>query len=214
MQLLFYLVVFRLKSNSNKMKKVIVFGFILAFAITAYSQEREYQTLVDFNDARISGMISPFMQFTSINGEFAHMMGGGGALLIGDFFFGGYGIGLTNSIPATKVTTPTVHNMSVGHGGFWLGYSLFGERPIHVTFSSLVGWGTISLREEYYSGTILPDNIFVVVPTIEVELNLTRFFRLGVGATYNIYSFVDMEGYSNSDFSSPGGFLAFKLGWF
>jgi hypothetical protein len=49
-----------------------------------------------------------------------------------------------------------------------------------------------------------------------VELNLTRYFRIGAGATYNIYTLVDenQHGYTSSDLSSPGGFLSFKFGWF
>jgi hypothetical protein len=197
------------------MKKATVIGMIVAISVTAFSQEREYRTLVDFDQARISGMGSLFMQFTAVDGEFAHMMGGGGAILVGDFFFGGYGLGLTNQIPASKYTDYRVGDyLSIGHGGFWMGYSLFGDRPIHVTISTLLGWGTLGLRGDYYVDTFLPDNIFVMSPTLEVELNLTHFFRLGAGATYNLFTFVDLPGYSASDFSSPGGFLAFKFGWF
>jgi hypothetical protein len=200
------------------MKKAAVFGMILAMALNvlAQEQEREYQTLVDFDNVRISGMGGPFMQFTAVDGEFAHMLGGGGALLIGDFFVGGYGLGLTNQIQADVTQDPyeVGHYLSVGHGGFWLGYSLFGERAIHVCISSMIGWGTLGIKGEYYSELLYPDNVFVVSPVLEVELNLTRYFRIGAGATYNLFSFVDMVGYSNADFSAPGGFLSFKLGWF
>lgn len=202
------------------MKKATLLGIILAIAITANSQDKEYQTLFDFNDVRISGMGGPFMQFTSINGDFAHMMGGGAAILVGDFFFGGYGLGLTNQIRINPDLYPPEidvfegDNFSVSHGGFWLGYSLFGDRPIHVTISTLIGWGEIGIKGLYYYGeTFYPDNIFVLAPTVEVELNLTRFFRLGAGASYNLFTFVDQP-YSSSDFSAPGGFLAFKFGWF
>ena len=202
------------------MKKATLLGIILAIAITANSQDKEYQTLFDFNDVRISGVGGPFMQFTSINGDFAHMMGGGGAILVGDFFIGGYGLGLTNQIRINPDLYPPDYdvfegdNFSVSHGGFWLGYSLFGDKPIHVTFSALLGWGEIGIKGDYYSGeTFYPDNIFVFAPTVELELNLTRFFRLGAGASYNLFTFVDQP-YSSSDFSAPGGFLAFKFGWF
>jgi hypothetical protein len=210
-------VVFRLKSNFNIMKKATVFGFILVLAIAAYSQDREYKTLVDFDNIRISGFGGPFMQFTAVDGEFAHMMGGGAAILVGDFFFGGYGLGLTNQIQADPMKNPDFRvgdYLSVGHGGFWLGYSLFGDRAIHVCISTLLGWGELGIKGEYYVDNVWPDNIFMIAPTLEVELNLTRYFRIGAGATYNLFTFVDLQGYSASDFSSPGGFLSFKFGWF
>jgi hypothetical protein len=199
------------------MKKATVIGFILVIAVTAFSQDREYQSLIEFDEIRISGLAGPFMQFTAIDGEFAHMMGGGGAILVGDFFIGGYGLGLTNQIQADPNKNPDYRPgdyLSVGHGGFWLGYSLFGDRAIHVCISTQVGWGELGIRGEYYDESVYPDNIFVLVPTLEMELNLTRYFRMGVGATYNIFTFVDLQGYSASDFSAPGGFLSFKFGWF
>ena len=197
------------------MRKATLAGFILLISITSWSQEKEYQTIVDFDNARISGMGGMMMQFTAVDGNFAHMLGGGGAILIGDFFFGAYGIGLTNMIPLTdREDYNQADRLSIGHGGFWLGYSLFGERALHVNFSSLIGWGTIGVSDIYYPETLYPDGIFIISPTIEADLNITRYFRLGIGATYNIYTFVDLPGYTASDFSAPGGFLSFKFGWF
>lgn len=208
-------VVFRDITNDNIMKKATFLAIILAVSLTAFSQDREFQTVFDNQNLRISGLGGPFMQFTSIAGEFAHMMGGGGAVLLDDFFIGGYGLGLTNSIP-DYVGGNTNDRLSLGHGGFWLGYALFGEKPLHVTFSTLIGWGEFGIMawEGYYP--YVRDKIFVMAPTIEAELNLTRYFRIGVGATYNIYTMVDenMHDYTNSDLSSPGGFLSFKFGWF
>lgn len=196
------------------MKKATVIGFILAVSVTVFSQEREYQSLVDFKEVRVSGMGSPFMQFTGINGEFAHMMGGGGALLLNDFWIGGYGLGLTNSIRVDDVIYPDDAYFTASHGGFWLGYSLFGDRAIHISVSTLLGWGELGTSRHGDNYSENNDGIFVIVPTLEVEVNLTRYFRLSAGGTYNIYTFVNLPGYTNSDFSAPGGFLAFKFGWF
>jgi hypothetical protein len=155
------------------------------------------------------------MQFTSVAGEFGHMMGGGGAVLLNDFYFGGYGLGLTNAIP-DYVNDNANDRLTLGHGGFWIGYSLFGDKPIHLSISSLIGWGEFGIMQ--YDGyyPFVRDKIFVLSPTLEVELNLTRYFRIGAGATYNIYTLVDenLHGYKSNDLSSPGGFLSFKFGWF
>jgi len=197
------------------MKKAITLGFILTVTLTLFAQEKEYRTIFDNQNVRISGMGGPFMQFTSVAGEFGHMMGGGGAVMLNDFYFGGYGLGLTNAIP-DYVNDNTNDRLSLGHGGFWLGYSLFGEKPIHLSISSLIGWGEFGIMQ--YDGyyPFVRDKIFVLCPTVEVEVNLTRYFRIGAGATYNIYTMVDqdMHGYTGSDLSSPGGFLSFKFGWF
>jgi hypothetical protein len=161
-------------------------------------------------------MGGPFMQFTTVDGSFTHMMGGGIALILSDFWIGGYGIGTTNQIPVDRDKIETNDGLNIGHGGFWMGYSLFGDKAIHVSLSSLVGWGSLSLEDYWVS-----DPLFAVVPTLEVEFNITQFFRISTGATYNLYTLVNLEdptgsgrGYKSSDISGPGGFLAFKFGWF
>jgi len=197
------------------MKNFLFALLLLGTAVTAFPQEREYQTIFDNQNLRISGMGGPFMQFTSVAGEFGHMMGGGGAVLLNNFFFGGYGLGLTNSIP-DYVNDNTSDKLTLGHGGFWMGYALFAEKPIHVTFSSLIGWGEFGVMQYDAGYPFIRDKIFVLVPTVECELNLTRYFRIGVGASYNLYTMMDenLHGYKNSDLSAPGGFLSFKFGWF
>jgi hypothetical protein len=212
------LFVFREKSEQHTMKEFYRTAFLflfLAASLMAYSQEKEYRTIFDNKELRISGVGGPFMQFTAFAGEFGHMMGGGGAVLLNNFYIGGYGLGLTNAIP-DYVNDHTNDRLSLGHGGFWIGYSLFGEKPIHVSVSTLVGWGEFGIMQ--YDGyyPFIRDKIFTLAPTIELEVNLTRYFRIGAGATYNLYTGVDelRHGYDSGDLSNPGGFLSFKFGWF
>ena len=56
------------------MRKYIFILLILAVGATVFSQEREYRTLLDNTDLRISGMGGPFMQFTTVAGEFGFML--------------------------------------------------------------------------------------------------------------------------------------------
>ncbi len=202
-------------TKDKMMKKTLFMALILAIGVSAFSQQKEYRTIFDNKDVRISGLGGPFMQFTSLAGEFGHMMGGGGAVMLNDFFFGGYGLGLTNAIPDYVNQNPS-DRLTLGHGGFWLGYSLFGEKPIHITLSSLIGWGEFGVMQNYGTYPFVRDKIFVLAPTVEVEVNLTRYLRIGAGASYNLYTMVDqsIHGYSNGDLSAPGGFLSFKFGWF
>ena len=197
------------------MKKTIILLFVVVLSSAAFSQEREYRTILDNKDLRISGMGGPFMQFTSVAGDFGFMMGGGGAVLLDDFFFGGYGLGLTNAIPDYVNDNPS-DQLSLGHGGFWLGYSLFGNKPLHAAFSAMLGWGEFGITQGEGAYPYIRDNIFMVAPTIELEANLTRYFRIGAGVSYNLYTMVDdnIHGYTSGDLSSVAGFLSFKFGWF
>ena len=198
------------------MKKLFVILIAVLFVTPIFSQstDREYRTILDGKDLKISGMGGPFMLFTSAAGEFGHMMGGGGGVILNNFFFGGYGLGLTNNIPADANLIDNDDALTLGHGGFWIGYSLFGHLPIHLSVSSLVGFGELGLlpRDSYINS--VNDQIFVLTPIVEIETNITRYLRIGAGVTYSLYTGVNIDGYSSKNFSSPGAFLGFKFGWF
>ena len=151
------------------------------------------------------------MQFTAVDGQFAHMLGGGGALMLSNFWVGGYGLGTTNHIGIDSIKGDPNDHLSISHGGFWVGYSLFGDKAIHVSISSLIGWGSVSINDD--NGEYASDGLFVVVPTLEVEFNLTQFFRISAGATYNLFSFVDLipdggSGYTGSSVTLSRMFLS------
>ena len=187
------------------MKKSLVILLAAMILATVNAQDSGIQTLFG-RGTRISGMGGPMMSFSSIDEEFAHMMGGGGGVLLDDFFLGGYAEGLTNPIVVGGNKTEFVH------GGFWAGYSFMGKKVFHPSLSAQMGWGTLTQMDD---NTVLStDNVFVINPAIELEMNFTRFFRLGIGAHYRLLSGVNTSRLTNRDFSGPGAFLTFKFGWF
>lgn len=198
------------------MKKVFVLAIVMTLVHPLFSQENdhEYRTILDGKELRISGMGGPFMQFTSVAGDFAHLMGGGGGVMLNNFFFGGYGLGLTNKIPADANLMESDDNLTLGHGGFWIGYSLLGHLPIHLSISSLVGFGELGLLPANSYINSVHDQIFVLTPIAELEANITRYLRISTGISYSLYTGVNIEGYSSKNFSAAGAFLSFKFGWF
>ena len=61
-------VVLRGKTNDNMIKKAIFTAMILATTLSVFSQEKEFRTVFDNRDVRISGLGGPFMQFTAVAG--------------------------------------------------------------------------------------------------------------------------------------------------
>ena len=200
------------------MKKLaIVITGILVHILPIQAQDQEFKTIFQRDPDKpvfISGFGGPMMVFTSIDGHFAHLMGGGGGVIINNFFFGGYGLGLTTSIPAKDATD---YNLEYGHGGLMCGVILGSNRPVHLSVSSLFGWGNISGSDpQNLAFDLVSYPVFVVTPVVEVELNFSRFFKLGAGTSM---SFVNGEGieqtpYTVRDFAKPSVFLSFKFGWF
>lgn len=198
------------------MRKLSLICAFLTIAVISYCQD-EYETIGSgTGKVKVSGFIGPIMEFTKIDGQFAHMMGGGGGVIINNFFFGGYGMGKTTEMTYRGESS---NNMTFGHGGFWLGYTFKHNKAIHPVIHTQIGWGRIGktpkdedieLEEEF------GDRVFVIVPTFELEMNFSRFFKLGAGVNYQfVYNTGEQYSpYTSSDFASPGVFLSLKFGWF
>ena len=208
-----------------KNKGLLVFPICLLMIVlasnSAYSQE-EYRSLTGNNRVKVSGFGGPLMSFTSIGDDFAHMMGGGGGLIVGNFFFGGYGMGQTITIPYPG-GNPDEDFLQYGHGGLWFGFIIAPNAAIHPTFHVQCGWGSISKKTKLDIGSADKhdiedynlsnrDAIYVVNPTFELEANVSKFFKIGAGANYSfVYGVQSMK---QTDFWKPGVFLSFKFGWF
>ncbi len=207
------------------MKKLIVSFIVLIASVACYAQGwGDENASDDFSDPnkvqtvmnsitikRISGFGGPTMSFTSINGEFAHMMGGGGGVIINNLFLGGYGEGLTNTLNVGG--SSYLSDFDFGHGGFWVGYEIARKKVIHPVISTRMGWGGISGYNEI-TRKYIDDNVFVIIPSISAEINLTRFFKVNIGAEYRRTFNVNIVEMSDDNFSSFGVYMNFLFGWF
>ncbi len=209
------------------MKKIALI-ILAVFTITfSMAQDDNFQTIFGDEEVSISGFGGPCMSFNTLAGDFAHMMGGNmGVIINKKILFGGYGLGKTTRVPLSinKINDPSFEQnyafrlddmeIDFGHGGLFFGYVLNGNAALHPTFLVHFGWGNASIGDDE-SDPVRPDNIFVISPVIELEMNVTRFFRVGIGANYTFVTGVNnLFDYKDSDFSSPGAFLSFKFGWF
>jgi hypothetical protein len=88
------------------------------------------------------------------------------------------------------------------------------NKLVHSVIQVQLGWGSLNSKDR--SGVLISnlDKLFIVTPIIEAEMNITRFFRIGLGGSYRIAAFADNSIISSSEMSGPGVNLAFKFGWF
>lgn len=201
------------------MKNIVLFCMLISLPFLVKAQDEGFETIgkgKENGKVKVSGFAGPAMAFTSIDGTFAHMMGGGAGVIINNFFLGGYGMGKTTEM--VYKNDPS-YVMTYGHGGFWLGYTFKPNKAIHPVVHTQLGWGSIGKRPKDFDFETDPTNIdrvFVVCPTFELEMNFSHFFKVGAGVNY---SFVYNTGsaispYTFDDFSNAGVFLSLKFGWF
>jgi hypothetical protein len=205
------------------MKKEIIFLSFLIIPLLASAQDEEFKTIFHKKGEgfKISGFAAPIMNFTAIDNDFVLMMGGGCGVMLGNVFLGGYGVGKTNETPYNSniENDDNKYNLGMGHGGFWFGYIIRPKKAIHLSLSSQIGWGAISKKQklpEDENITIESHSITVITPIIEVEYNISRFLKIGTGATwaYVSGSRLSETNYTSKDLSKPSFFLSFKFGWF
>ena len=160
----------------------------------------------------------PILEFSSINGQLVADVGGGAALILDEFFIGGYGMGTDypEVIFETEIDgelTEIDADIDFGHGGLWFGYVRDIERKMHLYSSLKVGWGRADLEHDI--ADLPSDRLFVLTPEIGIELNMTKFFRVGLTGGYRIVNGVSrLPGLDNQDFSSPTVGITFRFGGF
>ncbi len=110
--------------------------------------------------------------------------------------------------------------ITMSYGGFEIEGIINSDKIIHFTIHALIGYGAVDyLDEDYLKEFSLDtwksaDAFFVAEPAFNVDINVTTFFRLGVGVSYRYVSGVELAGITNEDISGINGNLIFKFGGF
>ncbi len=189
------------------MKKILTLVFALFLGMNLINAQEE--TLID--DLRFTGGFgAPILEFSEINGQLTADIGGGGALVLNNFFLGGYGMG--TSFPEYDLDGES-YDIRFKHGGLWMGYVQKPYKLFHFYSSLKVGWGKTKLLQD--KDAQYTDNIMSIIPEIGIELNVTKFMHIGFTGGYRLVSGVSkLEGLTNEDFSSPVGVITFRFGGF
>lgn len=192
------------------MTKIIILLSFFFTSLSLFAQD-DYQYLSK-GDWRLSGFGGYLLEFSTFSGELGVSNGGGGGLLVNHtFFMGGYGLGLSNDLVYTA-PNDGIYQIDFGHGGFWLGYIFRSEKLIHIGVNSKFGWGSLSVHEQ--NQLLDKDNVFVITPQIEIEANVTRWFKANAGLGYRYTAGVTNPYVEKRILNSPHFSMSFLFGWF
>jgi hypothetical protein len=111
------------------------------------------------------------------------------------------------------------NNVGFGYGGLWFGYIFGAHKPVHLSVSAQMGWGSISKDPDIPDAdveSISSESVFVLTPVVELEMNFSKFVRIGIGGSVNYVSGpgITETSYTTTDFLKPAITLSFKFGWF
>jgi hypothetical protein len=100
-----------------------------------------------------------------------------------------------------------------------MGFIIMPSKVAHLGLSTKVGWGEIEFLQYDPSGIgfIGPefaDNVFVINPQAEIEVNMTSWFKVNASVGYQLANGVDNAFYTENDFNGTTIGFSFLFGWF
>jgi hypothetical protein len=176
-------------------KPIVISAILMLLCFTGFSQEpefeyyrsREIKTL--FGPNKEGGVYGAFtMGYSVIDNRNAIMFGGRFGWLASHSIGIGFGAtGFMNEFHYVPLLDREA-SLAGGYGGLYIEPILFPRFPVHLSFPILFGAGGISYisKENSQNDNLIEDSeaFLLLEPAAEIELNLTRFCRLAVGASY------------------------------
>jgi hypothetical protein len=189
------------------MKKTSLLFLLMALVFTnlAVAQDEkpqtEMRTLFGNND-KIShgGYGALLINYSQFDGKDVVLVGAKGGWIINHGItlgIGGYGF--ANQVSFSDLTISGENNLylSGGYGGLLIEPIIFPMRPVHISIPILIGGGGAAyVNESYYDSqhqdwnyyTVDASPFFVLEPGIEIEFNVVKFMRIGLGGYYRYTS--------------------------
>ena len=173
----------------------------------------------------IKGFGSPIVKLTQVHNEFDLMIGARGAVLLNRAL--AIGIGGYSLASSIHVSDPQ-SNFEMEYAGLILEFVFPSDKLVHLSASTLIGWGNLNnaanrnwMYDPYYDDSryyanynLVDDSFMVIEPELDFELNMTTFFRLGLGISYRYISGVDLMPLTNADLKGLATVFTFKVGKF
>jgi hypothetical protein len=174
---------------------------------------KKQQTL--FNNARVRGGFGGpiFSWSSSANNKTGYGAGGGGGVILDQFFIGAFGMGET--LDAPQIGKP---QLALGYGGLWMGYCIPSHKILHLYTSVKLaggGVGTTNFRDDWEIEDDLHDITFVAIPEAGIELNIARWMRVSGSVGYRfVEGFEGYGTYGKKDLNAPVYNLSIRFGFF
>lgn len=223
-----------MKRNLIKIATILSAGMLMSIGLFAQNNGQrsgdEYQTLLNRDRIKSHGAYCGLeFGYTEVASRSSLLTGFTAAWVVDhtlELGFVAKGF-VTNPLPDIILQNQN-YLYTGGYGGLHIAANVLGYKPINVSFPVTIGAGGVSYIRSQYNGyfdDFYPETYyayFVVEPGVEVQLNMTRFFRISAGVSYRYTSDIYLL-YSNTNadpVASPSllrglnGSVKFKFGKF
>jgi hypothetical protein len=187
------------------MNRILLFIAIVFVSFTSASAQRE-ETVLGHKGFRMSGI------WGGSNHQLARF-GNTNSYIHGGFFGVEFGKALQVGVSSfqlqenVKWNQVANQNFEMYFRGLHLGYGVSNYKPVHATFNLDVAPGRVKFAGE---GS---DRIFVVQPAAGLEINVLRWFHVGLQGGYRVVTDSNLPSVSDKDLSGAFGQVTLKFGW-
>lgn len=216
------------------MKNHIIYLAIFLFGITVVTNaqenndtKQEFKTILG-GKSSVGGYGAIGIGFTEIDPKDGAMLNARAGVVLNHWVsLGIAGTGFISDVfsESDNQINPAELNIAGGYGGIFFEPIIFPFSPIHISIPLFAGVGGATVIENLediisddvgYIDNYVSTGFLVFEPGVELELNVTRFFRLAFGGYYRMTSQVDLPGYGLSKYPLDGfsAGLTFKFGLF
>lgn len=204
------------------MKKTILLFIAFATVSVLMAQDetntnkssQEYRTLFSSDKITNGGYGAILLNYSQIDGKDAFLAGIRGMWIINHGIgigLGGYGFvnDLQYDAPSNNPYDDE-YFLAGGYGGLVIEPIIGAKHPVHVSVPVLIGAGGVAyIRDYWMTYPQYPDQYnyyaeaaaayFVLEPGIELEFNMVKFFRIGLGAYYRYTSNINFSVWNGED---------------
>lgn len=183
------------------MKKALILALLAGLTVSASA--KEVQSLVGGNE-QVTFSIKPEVKVTKIADETAELAGIQLAPAFGRKLYLGVGAyGLMNSVDVKGNEYDSLDALDFWYGGLIGDYTFMNEEVLHGSVGALIGGGNLDVSK--HGGGSDSASLFVAEPNVNLMVNLTKTWELGVGLSYRYVNGSDFNNLENSDLSGPAG---------
>lgn len=204
--------------------------FLGVLTINAQNEDTkntEFKTILG-NQSSVGGYGAFGIHFTEIEPGDGLMFNARGGVVLNHWFSAGIsGSGFISDYfsDPNETINPMELNLAGGYGGLYIEPILLPFFPVHISLPIFGGVGGVALLENIddeltnsqdYDNVVTSAGFMVFEPGVELEFNVTNFFRLAVGGYYRMTSKIDIPTYGFGEYPLNGisGGVTFKFGKF
>jgi hypothetical protein len=177
-------------------------------------------TLLGSGKVAVGGYGGVTVNYTRIYDHNGLMVGGEGAVLLEHrLAFGGAGYGLTTTLHGPPLADGSPSRLHFGYGGGLVRYHIITDHLAYLSVALLVGAGGITLSDEEEldvdpgSEDFEGNGFLVVEPGLGLHMNITRWMRFGLNASYRFTNGVSLRGLRDADIRGPALGAHAQFGW-